>query len=169
MPDAEPVVLLGAPAAGDADVSGCGRLRGCGGFHDRGRCDIPGLPVMKQENRTDLMVFIDLAFILLVGFLILTDTAPREIVALPGEAEDQPAQGDTPEVFQVHFDENLRFVVESGQQIACQPNDLAQLTACMTRLEAARRCLCWCPGGLLRYSTWSRCWICAAAIRGAAR
>jgi len=103
---------------------------------------------MKQENRTDLMVFIDLAFILLVGFLILTDTAPREIVALPGEAEDQPAQGDTPEVFQVHFDENLRFVVESGQQIACQPNDLAQLTACMTRLEGSSAVFVLVPRGV---------------------
>ena len=91
---------------------------------------------MQQENRTDLMVFIDLAFILLVGFLILTDTAPREIVALPGAPEDPPVQQDrTPEIYNVHFNEELRFLVHTGRLSVCQPDNIELLVSCMTQVS----------------------------------
>ena len=65
-----------------------------------------------NDTGQDLTVFIDLGFVLLVGFLILVETTPIESVALPGgdDTEITPPEDDRT-VYEVTFDDNLNFVV----------------------------------------------------------
>ncbi len=88
-----------------------------------------------QDDRSDLLLFIDLGFILLVGFLVLTDTTPRENVALPaGEEEHQKL--DDRLIYEVLFDVNLDFIVTfmQDQTEVCAPSGLETLAECLTSM-----------------------------------
>ena len=85
-----------------------------------------------NKDRSDLMVFIDLGFLLLVGFLILTETTPRVNVVLPGTEETADTEDET-EVFNLHFGEALQFYIDDGQEILCNPGSLEELISCMTQ------------------------------------
>lgn len=89
-----------------------------------------------KGDRSDLMVFIDLGFVLLVGFLILTETAPRINVALPGEpeVEERSTSEDQPDVFNLRFSGTLGFLVDDGQEAVCNPEGLEALVSCMEQL-----------------------------------
>ncbi len=87
-----------------------------------------------QEDRTDLMVFIDLGFVLLVGFLILTETAPRSNVALPGDVEEPSEPITDLSVFNIHFNEMEQFRVENGVQLFCDLQGSDQLQSCMQQI-----------------------------------
>ena len=87
-------------------------------------------------DRTDLMVFIDLGFVLLVGFLILTETTPRINVALPGDAEETSATEREREVFNLRFSGTLQFLVDDGQETLCNPEGLEALRSCMEQLPS---------------------------------
>lgn len=80
------------------------------------------------------MVFIDLGFVLLVGFLILTETTPRINVALPGEAEETSAVEREREVFNLRFSGTLQFLVNDGQETLCNSEGLEALVSCMAQL-----------------------------------
>ncbi len=82
------------------------------------------------------MVFIDLAFVLLVGFLILTETDPRLNVALPTEPEVEPISASGPTVYNLHFDGGNRFLVESTQGAVCNPMGFENLTLCMEQVTS---------------------------------
>ncbi|MCY3630141.1 MAG: hypothetical protein OXI05_10070 [Bacteroidota bacterium] len=84
-----------------------------------------------KEERTDLMVFIDLGFVLLVGFLILTETAPRSNVALPGDVEEPSESMSELAVFNVHFNEGGHFRVENGIQSFCELDEPGLLQLCL--------------------------------------
>jgi len=87
-----------------------------------------------EHERSDLLVFIDLGFVLLVGFLILTETTPRVNVALPGEAEETAASEDDSQVFNLRFGGTLRFFVDDGQETLCSPEGVEALLSCMEQL-----------------------------------
>lgn len=77
------------------------------------------------------MVFIDLGFVLLVGFLILTETTPRINVALPGEAEETSAVERERQVYNLRFSGTLLFLVDDGQETLCNSEGLEALVSCM--------------------------------------
>ena len=79
------------------------------------------------------MVFIDLGFVLLVGFLILTETTPRINVALPGEDEETSATEREREVFNLRFSGTLQFLVDDGQETLCNSEGLEALVSCMAQ------------------------------------
>lgn len=87
-----------------------------------------------EKDRTDLLVFIDLGFVLLVGFLILTDTAPRNNVILPGDVEEQSVSASELAVFNVHFNEVGRFWIENGEQSFCDLQGPELLESCMQQI-----------------------------------
>ena len=87
-----------------------------------------------QEDRTDLMVFIDLGFVLLVGFLILTETAPRSNVALPGDMEEPSESMSELAVFNVHFNEEEHFQGDNGIELFCDLNGLTLLESCVQQV-----------------------------------
>ena len=82
------------------------------------------------------MVFIDLGFVLLVGFLILTETTPRINVALPGEPESEEISTSEhkPDVLNLRFSGTLRFIVDNGQETLCNLEGLEALVSCMEQL-----------------------------------
>ncbi len=84
-----------------------------------------------QGDRSDLMVFIDLGFVLLVGFLILTETTPRINVALPGEVEEISTPERESDVLNLRFSGTSLFLVDDGQEILCNPEGLEDLVLCM--------------------------------------
>ncbi len=84
-----------------------------------------------QGDRSDLMVFIDLGFVLLVGFLILTETTPRINVALPGEVEEVSTPEQESDVLNLRFSGTSRFLVDDGQEILCNSEGLQDLVLCM--------------------------------------
>ncbi len=91
------------------------------------------------DDRQDLMVFIDLGFILLVGFLILTDTTPIENVALPSADESEaPVSEEDRSVYEVTFDGEVRFtvVLVEQQAVLCTYAGSEALIACMNALIA---------------------------------
>ena len=93
---------------------------------------------MKGDQQ-DIMVFIDLGFILLVGFLILTDTTPIENVALPAADESEvPVPEEDRTVYEVTFDSEHRFVVLLVNQKAevCSFTGLEALIGCMAVLSS---------------------------------
>ncbi len=91
-----------------------------------------------EKDRTDLMVFIDLGFVLLVGFLLLTETAPRNNVALPGDAEQPLTPPTELLVHNVHFSGQGRFWIEDGVQTFCDLNTAQSLQACMQQIVQSR-------------------------------
>ncbi len=91
-----------------------------------------------QEDRTDLMVFIDLGFVLLVGFLLLTETTPRNNVALPGDVEQPVNPPSELSVYNLHFTGDGQFWIEDGAQMLCDLNSAASLLACMQQITESR-------------------------------
>ncbi len=93
-----------------------------------------------QDDRTDLMLFIDLGFILLVGFLILTDTTAKENVPLPSseDEETQRAPDEQRAIYEVFFNANLQFVVVAvrEQEEVCAPVGPEALLSCLAPLVA---------------------------------
>lgn len=91
-----------------------------------------------KEDRSDLMLFIDLGFILLVGFLVLTDTTPKENVPLPsGENEEQREEPEEDRrIYEVLFDIHLDFLVVTTNEHSdvCSSTGLNALVACLTPL-----------------------------------
>ena len=93
-----------------------------------------------QDDRSDLMLFIDLGFILLVGFLVLTDSTPRENIPLP--ADEEAEQQEEPEgeryVYDVLFGADLDFVIIAAHNRSqvCAPVGLDALVACLVPLVA---------------------------------
>jgi len=88
-----------------------------------------------NHARTDILLFIDLGFILLVGFLMLVETATQAEVLLPNESQ---AESNPGVVYEVQFDERMRFMVlllPQGEP-ACVPETLVHLASC---LEQASR------------------------------
>lgn len=87
-------------------------------------------------------MFIDLAFVLLVGFLILTETNPRMNVALPGDPEVESTSDDIgPTIFNLYFDEAMRFLLEDSRFLledslsaACTTTGLEATVACMAEV-----------------------------------
>jgi len=91
-----------------------------------------------KEDRTDLMVFIDLGFVLLVGFLLLTETTPRNNVALPGDVEEPLTPPSELAVYNLHFSGEGRFWVEDGMQTFCDLNTVQSLHNCMGQIVESR-------------------------------
>ena len=92
-----------------------------------------------KDDRTDLMLFIDLGFILLAGFLGLTDTTPIKNVPLPAsKAEEQQARDQSSPIYEILFDTHLNFLVltTNGQVEVCSPTRLDGLVTCLTPLVA---------------------------------
>ena len=91
---------------------------------------------MEDSDRSDLMVFIDLGFILLVGFLVLTDTTPKENVPLPARQNEEQRFEEERQVYEVLFDVNLsiRVVDMRAQAEICAPEGLDAVVACLTSL-----------------------------------
>ncbi len=91
-----------------------------------------------EANRTDLQLFIDLGFILLAAFFLLTEQAPRLQVPLPGEEESAMPVDDTPTLYAVHFDERMQVVVlrQPEQTLFCSSMTIAQLQACLQGVHA---------------------------------
>lgn len=83
-----------------------------------------------EEDRSDLLLFIDLGFILLVGFLMLTETTPEVEVPLP---DGQQEESDPVPLYEVQFDDRMRFLVLRLPQseVACVPTTLASLAGCL--------------------------------------
>ena len=80
------------------------------------------------------MVFIDLGFVLLVGFLVLTETAPRSNVALPGDAEGASDSMSELTVFNIHFNGEAHFRVENGTQLFCDLDEVELLESCVQQV-----------------------------------
>ncbi|MXW64974.1 MAG: hypothetical protein F4Y00_06840 [Bacteroidetes bacterium SB0662_bin_6] len=83
-----------------------------------------------ENDRSDILLFIDLGFILLVGFLILTETTPEAEVPLPNESQEER---DPAPLYEVQFDERMQFLVLRLPQseAACVPASLATLAGCL--------------------------------------
>lgn len=89
------------------------------------------------EDRGDLLIFIDLAFVLLVGFLILTETTPRLNVALPGDPEAESTEvGNGPKIYNLYFDGSSQFIVEDSQSTICNVMGYNSLIECMRELAS---------------------------------
>ena len=90
-----------------------------------------------QGDRSDLMVFIDLGFILLVGFLLVSDTTQKENVALPSDKdEEQQNQAEIGVTYEVQFNANLDFLVLNlrEQVVICLVSGVEELTSCISPL-----------------------------------
>ncbi|MCY3487817.1 MAG: biopolymer transporter ExbD [Bacteroidetes bacterium] len=90
-----------------------------------------------KEDRSDLMVFIDLGFILLVGFLLVSDTTQKENVALPSEKEEE--QQNPTEIgvtYEVQFNAILDFLVLNlrEQVVICSASGVEEFTSCILPL-----------------------------------
>ncbi len=83
-----------------------------------------------ENDRADMLLFIDLGFILLVGFLMLTDTESQAEVLLPSESEEASAPSLA---YEVQFDDRMSFVVLRlpEREPACAPVALVELAFCM--------------------------------------
>lgn len=80
------------------------------------------------------MVFIDPGFVLLIGFLILIETAPRSSVALPGDAEGASESMSKLMVFNIHFSREGRFRVENGTHQFCDLDEVELLESCVQQV-----------------------------------
>ena len=90
-----------------------------------------------QEDRSDLMVFIDLGFILLVGFLLISDTTHKENVALPSEqGQEQQKPTEMGVTYEVQFNAVLDFLVLNlrEQVVTCSASGVEELTSCILPL-----------------------------------
>lgn len=90
------------------------------------------------EDRSDLMVFIDLGFILLVGFLILADTTQKENIPLPSSPDDeeQPTPAIIGTAYEVQFDVDMNFLVTDPRerQAICSASGIEEVTPCIVSL-----------------------------------
>ncbi|MXY07453.1 MAG: hypothetical protein F4Y61_02255 [Rhodothermaceae bacterium] len=90
-----------------------------------------------RGDRSDLLVFIDLGFILLVEFLLVSDTSQKENVALPSDKEEeQQDQTQTGETYEVQFNANLDFLVLNlrEQVVICFASGVEEFTSCISPL-----------------------------------
>ena len=90
-----------------------------------------------RGDRSDLLVFIDLGFILLVGFLLVSDTSQKENVALPSDKEEeQQNQTQTGVTYEVQFNANLDFLVLNlrEQVVICFASGVEEFTSCISPL-----------------------------------
>ncbi len=105
-----------------------------------------------KEDRSDLMLFIDLGFILLVGFLVLSDTTPKENVPLPaGDEEEQPREPEEDRrVFEVLFTADLQFLVVAvrEQSQVCAPVGMEAFTSCLSAVASSSAVFVLAPQGL---------------------
>ncbi len=83
-----------------------------------------------ENDRADMLIFIDLGFILLVGFLMLTETESQAEVVLPSESQEASAPSLA---YEVQFDDRMHFMMLwLPERIeACSPATLVELAACM--------------------------------------
>ncbi len=83
-----------------------------------------------EKDRSDLLLFIDLGFILLVGFLMLTETIPEVDVPLP---DGQQEESEPVPLYEVQFDDRMQFLVLRlpESEAACVPTSLAMLAGCL--------------------------------------
>ena len=88
-----------------------------------------------EKDKTDMLIFIDLGFILLVGFLFLTTTTPDVEIPLPdGQRTEQVSASS---VYEVQFNKNMNFVVGhiSNNTVMCADSGIDQLTGCINRIN----------------------------------
>lgn len=93
-----------------------------------------------QGDRSDLMVFIDLGFILLVGFLLVSDTTQKENVALPSDKEEeQQNQAEIGVTYEVQFNANFDFLVLNlrEQVVVCFASGIEEFASCVLSLTEA--------------------------------
>ena len=83
-----------------------------------------------ENGRSDILLFIDLGFILLAGFLMLTETTPEADVPLPNGLQ---AESDPVPLYEVRFDDRMHFMVLRlpQREEACAPATLASLAGCL--------------------------------------
>ena len=83
-----------------------------------------------ENDRPDMLLFIDLGFILLVGFLMLTETDPQAEVLLPSESEEESAPTLA---YEVQFNDRMQFMVLRlpEREEGCFPVTLVELATCM--------------------------------------
>ncbi|MDE2730204.1 MAG: hypothetical protein OXU68_04425 [Bacteroidota bacterium] len=95
-----------------------------------------------REGQADLQLFIDLGFILLAAFFLLTEQMPRLQVPLPQETEQSES---APVIYEVHFDERMQVMLlrQSDQEVFCTSTNVSEARACMRRVKTER------PGSLL--------------------
>lgn len=87
-----------------------------------------------RGDQIDLQLFIDLGFILLAAFFILTEQSARLQVPMP--LEQQPEQIETTQVvYDLNFDAQMQIVLlrQPDQQLFCSANTLEQTQICMRR------------------------------------
>lgn len=89
-----------------------------------------------SEDRTDLMVFIDLGFILLTGFLIIAETSQKENVPLPREEEEQQNPTEIGITYEVQFNANMDFlVINPREQVeVCSASGIEEVMPCLFSL-----------------------------------
>ncbi|MCY3614136.1 MAG: hypothetical protein OXH03_03460 [Bacteroidetes bacterium] len=90
-----------------------------------------------RGDRSDLLVFIDLGFILLVGFLLVSDTSQKENVALPSDKEEEQQNlTQTGVTYEVQFNANLDFLVLNlrEQVVICFAAGVEEFTSCISPL-----------------------------------
>ena len=104
-----------------------------------------------QESQVDLQLFIDLGFILLAAFFLLTEQAPRLQVQLPGE-QDLEQSESSPVIYEVHFDERMQVMLlrQSDQAVFCTATTAVEAQACLRRANQES------PGSLLVLSPQGR-------------
>ena len=85
-----------------------------------------------EKDRSDLLLFIDLGFILLVGFLMLTETTPEVDVPLPDGQQEQQESEPVP-LYEVQFDARMHFLVLKlpENEAACVPTTIGALAGCL--------------------------------------
>lgn len=82
-----------------------------------------------------MILFIDLSFVLLVGLLVLTETAPRSNVVLPGDSEEPSESMSSFAVFNVHFSQEGHFWIEAdGIRRSCDVDRQNLLESCMQQI-----------------------------------
>ena len=120
-----------------------------------------------EDDRSDLLLFIDLGFILLVGFLILTETTPEAEVPLPSESQEE---SDPVPLYEVRFDDRMQFLVLRlpQQTAACVPETLAHLAGCLEQAyrQDAERFSCFLRKAKLPSSSWYPCSTCVPGAVG---
>ena len=94
-----------------------------------------------RQHHEDLQLFIDLGFILLAAFFMLTEQSVLLQVPLPGDDDDQQvaSEAERQAVYEVHFDERMQVVVlrQPGDVFYCSSaSDMAQLEVCLLRLHS---------------------------------
>ena len=91
---------------------------------------------MKAKD-TDLQLFVDLGFILLAAFFLLTEQNPRLQVPLPGRQAEPAAVEASPTLYEVYFDERMQVVVvrQPEETVFCSSSSVADLHDCLYRVH----------------------------------